>query len=101
MRVHIGYRISNQFYKLAFPVYRPIYRAFKAYVDRAERHLLSRHLTAGSVVVDAGANIGIYSEFLSNCIRPGGVVHSFEPADWKSTRLNSSHTEQSRMPSSA
>jgi len=80
VRVHIGYRISNQFYKLAFPVYRPIYRAFKAYVDRAERHLLARHLTAGSVVVDAGANIGIYSEFLSNCIRPGGVVHSFEPA---------------------
>ena len=80
MRVHIGYRIGNQLYKLAFPVYRPIYRAFKAYVDRAERRFLRRHLTVGSVVVDAGANIGIYSEFLANCIRPGGVVHSFEPA---------------------
>ncbi|HCP92273.1 MAG TPA: FkbM family methyltransferase, partial [Spartobacteria bacterium] len=28
----------------------------------------------------AGANIGIYSQFFSKCVEPGGAVHSFEPS---------------------
>jgi FkbM family methyltransferase len=72
--------IGNRLYKNAFPVYRLCYRAFKAYTDRAERRLLRSVLSTGSVVVDAGANIGIYSQFLSRCVSPTGVVHSFEPA---------------------
>lgn len=31
------------------------------------------------MVVDAGANIGIYWEFLAKCVGPKGRVHSFEP----------------------
>src|SRR4029077_19252102 len=73
-------RIGNQAYKYAFPAYRFAYRIFKAYADRAERQLLQKILFAGAVVVDAGANIGIYSEFLSPCVGPNGVVHSFEPS---------------------
>ena len=38
------------------------------------------HLSAGCVAVDAGANIGIYSQFLSRCVGPTGAVHSFEPS---------------------
>jgi FkbM family methyltransferase len=30
--------------------------------------------------VDAGANIGIYSEFLARCVGPTGFVNSFEPS---------------------
>ena len=67
-------------YEHAFPFYRLSYGAFKAYVDRAERQLLKRILSSGDVVVDAGANIGIYSQFLARCVGETGIVHSFEPS---------------------
>jgi FkbM family methyltransferase len=72
--------LGNKVYEHAFPIYRLLYRPFKAYTDRAERQLLRRILFPGAVVVDAGANIGIYSEFLSRCVGPTGAVHSFEPS---------------------
>jgi len=80
-------RIGNKGYKYAFPAYRFAYRIFKAYGDRAERQLLQKILFAGAVAVDAGANIGVYSEFLSHCIGPTGVVHSFEPCPDNFMRL--------------
>jgi FkbM family methyltransferase len=83
----LGRRIGNNLYKAAFPIYRPLYSAFKTYADRSERRLLARHLSPGSVVVDAGANIGIYSEFLLKCVGSGGVVHSFEPSPENFARL--------------
>ena len=43
----------------------------------------------GVGVVDAGANIGIYSQFLSRCVGPTGVVHSFEPSSENFGRLQS------------
>jgi FkbM family methyltransferase len=79
--------IGNRVYEHAFPIYRPLYRAFKAYTDRAERRLLRNILFPGAVVVDAGANIGIYSQFLSRCVGSTGVVHSFEPAPDNFKRL--------------
>jgi len=80
-------RIGNKAYKYAFPAYRFAYRIFKAYADRAERQVLQKILFAGAVVVDAGANIGIYSEFLSRCVGQKGVVHSFEPCPDNFMRL--------------
>ena len=80
-------RIGNKAYKYAFPAYRFAYRIFKANADRAERQLLQKILFPGAVVVDAGANIGIYSEFLSRCVGPNGVVHSFEPCPDNFMRL--------------
>ena len=77
---NLGRRVGNNLYKFSFPIYQPLYTAFKWYTDRADRHLLAQHLSPGCVVVDAGANIGIYSQFLANCVKPGGVVHSFEPS---------------------
>jgi FkbM family methyltransferase len=73
-------RLGNRAYEHAFPVYSVCYRAFKAYADRAERQLLKRILSAGDVVVDAGANIGIHSQFLARCVGAAGIVHSFEPS---------------------
>jgi FkbM family methyltransferase len=72
-------RVGNEVYRFAFPIYRPLYRAFKNQADRTERKLLLRYLDVGSVAVDAGANIGVYSEFLSRCVGSTGSVHSFEP----------------------
>ena len=81
--------VGNKIYDHAFPIYRVCYRAFKAYADRAERQLLKRILSEGAVAVDAGANIGIYSQFLSRCVGPTGVVHSFEPSPENFRRLQS------------
>jgi FkbM family methyltransferase len=81
--------IGNRVYEHAFPFYRLCYRSFKAYADRAERQLLKRILSAGDVVVDAGANIGVYSQFLARCVGATGVVHSFEPSPENFKRLRS------------
>src|SRR6266545_5966324 len=80
-------RVGNKVYEHAFPIYRPLYAAYKAYADRAERELLKKVLFPGAVVVDAGANIGIYSRFLSRCVGPSGAVHAFEPSPENFQRL--------------
>jgi FkbM family methyltransferase len=82
-------RTGNKAYEYAFPVYRLAYSIFKIYADRTERQLLKKALFPGAVVVDAGANIGIYSQILSYRVGPGGVVHSFEPAPKNFMRLRS------------
>jgi len=79
---------ANKVYEYAFPVYRPLYAAYKTYADRAERDLLRKILFQGAVVTDVGANIGIYSQFLSRCIGPTGLVHSFEPSPDNFGRLS-------------
>jgi len=80
-------RAGNKLYRHAFPIYRPLYAAYKAYTDRTERELLRQVLFPGAIVVDAGANIGIYSEFLSRCVGASGFVHAFEPAPDNFRRL--------------
>ena len=47
-------RTGNKAYEYAFPIYRPLYGAYKAYGDRAERQLLKKILFPGAIVVDAG-----------------------------------------------
>jgi FkbM family methyltransferase len=80
---------GNKVYQRAFPIYRPVYAAYKAYADHAERQLLRQILVPGAVAIDAGANIGIYSQFLSRCVGPTGVVHAFEPSPENFKRLQS------------
>lgn len=82
------HRAANKVYQCAFPIYRPLYAAYKTYADRAERELLRKILFKGAVVVDVGANIGIYSRFLSRYVGPKGVVHSFEPSPDNFRRLS-------------
>jgi FkbM family methyltransferase len=79
---------ANKVYQRAFPVYRPLYAAYKTYADRAERKLLRKNLFQGAVVADVGANIGIYSQFLSRWVGPTGLVHSFEPSPDNFRRLS-------------
>ena len=89
--------IGNKVYEHAFPIYRPLYAAYKRYTDRAERELLRQALFPGAVVVDAGANIGIYSEFLSRCVGPTGAVHSFEPSPANFERLRAATRKLSNV----
>lgn len=95
--VNLGYRAGNLLYKTAFPLYRKLYGIFKRYGDRAERKLLQQYLLPGSVVVDAGANIGIYTEFISKCVGPGGLVHSFEPSPENYARLTTALSKYSNL----
>ena len=88
--------IGNKVYEHAFPIYRPLYVAYKTYRDRAERQLLKSILSDGAVVVDAGANIGVYSQFLSHCVGPTGVVHSFEPSPDNFKRLRAATRKLSK-----
>jgi FkbM family methyltransferase len=87
--VSILRNVGNRAYTHAFPIYRVCYSAFKAYTDRAERQVLKSSLFPGAIVVDAGANIGVYSRFLSGCVGPTGVVYSFEPEPENFKRLQS------------
>jgi FkbM family methyltransferase len=82
------HRVGNKVYEHAFPIYRPLYIAYKAYTDRAERQLLRKILFSSAVVADVGANIGIYSEFLARLVGPTGLVHSFEPSPDNFKRLH-------------
>ena len=100
-RASVFRQIGNKGYKYAFPVYRFAYGSYKAYADRAERQLLQKILPNGAVVVDAGANIGIYSEFLSRCVGPNGVVHSFEPSPHNFVRLRQATRKLSNVRSCA
>jgi FkbM family methyltransferase len=81
--------LGNGVYTRAFPIYFLSYQVFKAYADRAERKLLKTVLSPRDVVVDAGANIGAYTQFLSRCVGPTGLVHSFEPSPENFRRLQS------------
>ena len=73
---------------MPFPSIGRFHAANKAYADRAERELLRKILFQGAAVADVGANIGIYSEFLSRCVGPTGFVHSFEPSPDDFRRLS-------------
>jgi FkbM family methyltransferase len=88
---------GNKIYQHAFPIYRPLYAAYKAYADHTERRLLRQILVPGGVAVDAGANIGIYSQFLARCVGPAGAVHSFEPAPENFERLRAAARGFSNM----
>lgn len=56
---------------------------------------LKKHISAGDMVLDIGANCGQISLFLSHLVGQNGVVHSFEPLDYpfsllkKNINLNS------------
>ena len=96
-RVSVLRSFGNQVYQRAFPIYRPVYAAYKAYTDHAERQLIRQILIPGAVAIDAGANIGIYSQFLARCVGPAGAVYSFEPAPENFERLRATARGFSNM----
>ena len=53
---------------------------------------LNRYLQPGYVVVDAGANIGIYTMFAAKRVTPGGIVYGFEPNPRVFSRLERNAT---------
>jgi FkbM family methyltransferase len=81
--------LGNFLFRRCYPLYLPLYRLYKAWSDRSERSLLGEIIKPGMVVVDVGANIGIYTNFLADLVGPGGTVFAFEPSRLNFSRLRS------------
>jgi FkbM family methyltransferase len=60
-------------------LYRLLYSVYKTITDKGERHLYKSFIKPGMVVVDIGANIGIYTSFFAKLVGQSGEVHAFEP----------------------
>ena len=86
MKNHL-FRLANKLYENCYPVYYPLYAAWKALSDWRERALLRQIIQPGMTVVDVGANIGIYTRFFSRLAGGSGRVHAFEPASSNFKRL--------------
>ena len=72
--------LGNKLFKHCFPVYRILYKLYKAFSGRHERALLKEIITPGMTVVDVGANIGIYTAFMAKIVGEKGRVYAFEPS---------------------
>jgi FkbM family methyltransferase len=78
MRIALA-KLGNVLYDHCPRAYQPLYAVYKAVADRAERRLLRSVLRPGMTAVDVGANIGVYSAFLADLVKPNGRVYAFEP----------------------
>ena len=83
-------RSTNDF----FGIYYLFYKAYKKKSDRYERQLLAEFIQPGMTVVDVGANIGIFSQYLSELVGSTGQVIAFEPDDTNFKHLEK-NTKQS------
>lgn len=85
--------LANKLYEHCYPVYYPLYAAWKAVSDRRERRLFRSWVKPAMTVVDIGANIGIYTRFFSKLVGPLGRIHAFEPdpSNFKRLEENAGH----------
>jgi FkbM family methyltransferase len=60
---------------------------FQGVYEPVEAFLFSRLVRPGTVVVDAGANVGQYTLLAASAVGASGTVHSFEPVPRNFTRL--------------
>ena len=45
-------------------------------------NFIRSYLRPGDIVVDVGANVGMFTYAALQCVLPGGMVHAFEPTPW-------------------
>jgi FkbM family methyltransferase len=81
-------RIANRLYDHTPALHRALYSRYKQWSDRAERRFLAAALRPGMTVLDIGANIGIYTEFLAGMVGTTGQVIAFEPEVRNLARLS-------------
>lgn len=82
LRALIGFLYGHMFF-----LYWPLYRMYKSRADQRERAWISALVTPGDVVVDIGANVGVYSVFFAGLVGPTGSVFGFEPDPQNFARL--------------
>ncbi|MBB3561197.1 FkbM family methyltransferase [Rhizobium sp. BK512] len=81
------FRVANWLYSSNYPFYYFLYKHWKAIADRKERKIVQLILRPGMIVVDIGANIGVYTRFFSRLVGSEGTVHCFEPDPINFNRL--------------
>ena len=79
--------LGNQLFHRVYFLYKPLYSLYKTVLDRGERTILRRIVRPGMMVVDIGANIGVYSRFLAGLVGVDGKVIAFEPSPDNFNRL--------------
>jgi FkbM family methyltransferase len=60
---------------------------FLEHFEPATLNFFSKLISSGNIVIDVGANIGIYTLIASKKLQNSGKVYSFEPSDWAYHRL--------------
>jgi FkbM family methyltransferase len=60
---------------------------FNGQPDPHEMDFMRRYVRPGDRVIDAGANVGVYSLFLASLVGPTGVILAFEPDPKAASRL--------------
>jgi FkbM family methyltransferase len=80
--INVALLLGNKLFEHCFPVYNVLYKLYKRFVDRYERTLLKDIIKPGMTVVDVGANIGIYTAFMTKIVGEKGKVYAFEPSPY-------------------
>lgn len=80
-------RFINGLYNKAPWAYSFFYKIYKSISDINERRIIRSIIMPGDVVLDIGANIGIYTKVLVDCVGPNGLVYAFEPSPENFSRL--------------
>lgn len=70
-----GFRISSA----TFDRWLYLFLHRLGFMGRAERRALEKTIRPGQIIVDVGANLGLYTVLLSRLVGPAGRVISFEP----------------------
>lgn len=82
LRALLGFLYGHMFF-----VYWPLYRVYKSRADHQEREWIRRLVSGGDVIVDIGANVGVYSVFFAELVGSQGSVFGFEPDPQNFLRL--------------
>ena len=89
--LHIRWWIRSHIFILPFTIDSPQFNMklwpegsiaeslYNGYFELSDRHFVLSYLKPGMIVVDAGANIGLYTVMASILTGPSGHVYAFEP----------------------
>ena len=84
----IVFHLFNFLFHWSYPIYKPLYFAYKRYSDRTRIAFIKDHINPGDFVLDIGANIGFYTCLFSHLVGPNGKVVAFEPDEVNFKRLS-------------
>lgn len=75
-----GFKLFNRLYSVGMiRTYLLFYDLYKYITDYSDIRKIKGIVTQGSVVIDAGANVGFYTRLFSKLIGAKGLVIAFEP----------------------
>ncbi len=84
---NLSLAIGDLLFRYCYPLYVPLYSLYKAWSDRKERAIWRDFVKPGMTIVDIGANIGIYTQYLAAIAGRNGSVYAFEPSKVNCARL--------------